>query len=120
MESNGQFALIMDGTQDINGTEQISVSLRHVDDDLIIYEDFVGLYSVESTTGESLARVAKDVVLRLGLSMGNARAQTYDGASNMQGKNNGCGANIKKDHPLVLRFHCRAHAANLVIVVMWY
>ena len=73
MESDGQFALIMDGTQDINGTEQISVCLRHVDDSLVVYEDFIGLYSVESTTGGSLAKVAKDVVLRLGLSMGNAR-----------------------------------------------
>lgn len=47
--------------------------------------------------------------------MENARAQTYDGAANMQGKENGCGALIKNEYPLVLRFHCRAHAANLVL-----
>ena len=66
-------------------------------------------------SGANLAKVAEDAILRLGLSMGNARAQTYDGAANMQGKSRGCGTIIKQKYPLVLRFHCRAHIANLIV-----
>ena len=41
----------MDGTQDISGVEQVSICLRHVDDELKIHEDFVGLYALGSATG---------------------------------------------------------------------
>ena len=44
-----------------------------------------------------------------------ARAQTYDGAANMVGKHKNCGTILKKDNPLLLHFHCQAHAANLVV-----
>jgi hypothetical protein len=54
IKKNVQFALILDGTQDVTGAEQISVCLRHVDNELIVSEDFVGLYAVDSTTGKNL------------------------------------------------------------------
>ena len=41
----------------MTGAEQISICLRHVDDDLIITEDFIGLYAVESTTGKSINKI---------------------------------------------------------------
>lgn len=82
---NKSYGIIMDGTQDETGDEQISMCFRHVDSDLDIHEDFVGLYGSPSTTGETLARVAEDVLKRLNLDIQDARAQTYDGASNMQG-----------------------------------
>ena len=44
-----------------------------------------------------------------------ARAHKFDGASNMMGKHKGCGAILKKENPLILQFHCQAHAANLVV-----
>ena len=52
----------MDSTQDASGEEQVTFILRHVDDDLIVYEDFIGLYSVDTTNGAQLAKVAKDVL----------------------------------------------------------
>lgn len=62
-----QFALIVDGTQDVSGTEQESVCLCYVDHDLIPHEEFIGLYAVTETTGESLAKMAIDVLSRLHL-----------------------------------------------------
>ena len=53
------------------------------------------------SSGANLAKAAKDVVLRLGLSIENTRAQTYDKTANMQGNNNSYGALIKIEHPLV-------------------
>lgn len=115
VKENAVYSIIMDGTQDMARMEQVSIHLRHVDSDLVSHKDFIGLYSTTSTTGADYARVAKDVLLRLGLKLDDARGQTYDGASNMAGKEKGCGVLLKKDHPLILQFHCQAHAANLVV-----
>jgi len=60
-----QYAIIIDGTQDISGQEQESICLRYSDNDLNPHEEFFGLYGVSDTTGKSLAEVAKVVLLRL-------------------------------------------------------
>lgn len=112
--SSGQFGVIMDGTQDCGGVEQESICVRYVDENLEIHEVFVGLYEPETTTGTSLASVIKDVLLRLGLPIGQLRAQTYDGAAAMAGARNGCQNIIKQDQPLALHFHCSAHCTNLI------
>ena len=51
------FAVIVDGTQDIQGVEQESICVRYVDDAYHVHEDFVGLYNVEDTTGASLSHM---------------------------------------------------------------
>lgn len=53
-----QYSIIMDGTQDISGTEQISICLRYVDKDLEPSE-------ASSTTGAHLWKIASDVLLHL-------------------------------------------------------
>ena len=109
-----QYAVIMDGTQDIFGQEQESICLRYVDNDLKPHEEFIGMYSVTETSGKSLAGVVKDVLLRLNLPMHGLRGQTYDGAANMAGKHAGAQALIKQEQPLALFVHCGAHCTNLV------
>lgn len=74
----------------------------------------MGLYSMDSTTGEALARMIEDVLLRFNLSISNLRGQTYDGAANMAGSYNGCQAIISRMQPLALYVHCGAHCVNLV------
>lgn len=109
-----QYSLIMDGTQDISGTEQISICLRYVDADLEPREDFVGLYEASSTTGEHLFRIASDVLLRLNLPFSGLRGQTYDGAANMSGHLSGTQALIRQQQPLANFVHCGPHCVNLV------
>ena len=109
-----QYSLIMDGTQDISGTEQISICLRYVDADLEPREDFVGLYEASSTTGEHLFRIASDVLLRLNLPFSGLRGQTYDGAANMSGHLSGTQALIRRQQPLANFVHCGPHCVNLV------
>ena len=108
-----QYAVIMDGTQDIFRHEQESICLRYVDNDLKPHEEFIGLYSVSETTGKSLAGVVKDVLLRLNLPRHGLRGQTCDGA-NMAGKHAGAQALIKQEQPLALYIHCGAHCTNLI------
>ncbi|XP_027882815.1 zinc finger MYM-type protein 1-like isoform X1 [Xiphophorus couchianus] len=109
-----EFAIIMDGTQDISGKEQESICLRYIDSDMKPHEEFIGLYSVSETTGKSLAAVVKDVLLRLNLPMHGLRGQTYDGAANMSGKHAGAQALIKQEQPLAFFVHCGAHCTNLI------
>ena len=56
-----------------------------------------------------------NVLLRLGLSLTQLRAQTYDGASNMAGQFKGCQAVLAKEQPLALHFRCSAHSVNLAL-----
>ena len=110
-----QFALIIDGTQDLGGIEQEAVCIRYVDrKTLKPCETFVGLHELVSTTGQSLVAMAQDVLIRLDLPIAFLRGQTYDGAANMSGIHNGCQAIITDKQPLALFVHCGAHCTNLV------
>ena len=114
IKDSQQYAVILDGTQDIKMKEQESVCIRHVDQNLEVHEDFVGFYEQQETTGAALASTVKDALLRLGLDLTCLRGQTYDGAANMAGKFNGCQAILRAEYPLCLHFHCAAHCVNLV------
>lgn len=70
---------------------------------------FVNLYE---TTGQGIAKVAADVLLRLNLPMSGLRGQTYDGASNMAGKHTGAQAILRRQQPLALYVHCGAPCVN--------
>jgi len=114
IKTSGSFSVIVDGTQDCKHQEQESVCLRYLDNELKPTEVFVGLYSVESTTGENLARIILDALLRLDLSPAMLRGQAYDGAANMSGIYNGTQALIRQKYPLALFVHCGSHCTNLV------
>lgn len=75
-----------DETTDASNKEQLVVCLRHVDDDLEVHEDFVGLYEVENTEANTLVPVLLDVLQRMNLSIHQVRGQCYDGASSMSGR----------------------------------
>ena len=96
----GVFGIVVDGTQDIAGIEQESICLRFVTkSDLTVHEAFGGLYEQTETTGEIISGTVQDVLLRLKLSLADLRAQTYDGASNMNGCYQGCQALIRNLQP---------------------
>ena len=99
----------------MTGTEQESLCIRYVDENLEISEKFIGLHEMTSTKGEDLANMILDVLKHLDLPLQNLRGQTYDGASNMSGQYNGCQAKIKDKQPLATYFHCNSHLANLVL-----
>lgn len=105
----------MDGTQDVSGAEQEALCLRYVDLDLVVHEEFIGLYETTSTTGENLAKIILDVLLRLNLSVSGLRGQVYNGEANMAGKYSGAQAVICQTQPLAPYVHCGAHCVNLVI-----
>ena len=64
-----QFAIMVDETTDISNTEQLAFCLRYVDDELVSHEEFIGLYSLDSTTAESIMCTIEDILLRLSLKL---------------------------------------------------
>lgn len=107
------FAIVIDGTKDISGTEQESICVRYVNEELHPVEVFLGFYAADTTTGKNIAALAEDVLLRLQLDISLLRGQTYDGAANMAGEYNGAQAIIRQKQPLALYVHCVSHCVNL-------
>ena len=48
------FTIMVDETTDLSNTEQMVFCLRYVDDNLEVHEEFIGLYSLDSTSAESI------------------------------------------------------------------
>ena len=91
-----KLAVIVDGTQDIQGHEQETIFIRHTDQNFEVHEDFVGLYNVEETMKEGISSMIQDVQLRLQLPVNQLRGKTYVAASKISGKYHGCQSEIKK------------------------
>ncbi|KAJ8890761.1 hypothetical protein PR048_010270 [Dryococelus australis] len=107
--------MIYDSTRDISGDEQESVGIRWCDDNLDPHENFIGFYQTALTTGEAIASLICDALIRLQRPLGNRRGQTYDGAANMSGTNKGDQSiTIEKPH-MASYIHCGAQCCNLII-----
>lgn len=85
-----------------------------MDHDVVVHEEFVGLYKMSETTGQGIANMIIDVLLILNLPKSGLRGQTYDGATNMAGRFTGTQTILRKQQPLALYVHCGAHCINLL------
>ena len=50
-------SIMIDKTTDVSNQEQVTIVMRRVDEDLEVYEEFLGLYQVASIGADSLAAV---------------------------------------------------------------
>ena len=73
----------------------------------------MGLYKIESTTGECLFEMTKDVLLRLEMVFSLCRVQSYDGAGSMKGPVKGLKTRILEIEKRALYIHCNGHLLNL-------
>ena len=95
------YAVIADEATDVVIREQFTLSIRSIDDDNVISEDPVGLFSLPNTTSSTLVEVIKDLLICCILPLSLCRGQVYDGAANMQGRRKGVATQFKmKYQPL--------------------
>ncbi|XP_022173398.1 zinc finger MYM-type protein 1-like [Myzus persicae] len=113
--SAGIFNILIDETQDLSRHEQVSVFIRYVHN-LEPKEVFLGFYRTNSTDGESLVDLIKEVLKLNALKIENIRGQCYDGAASMRGAYKGVQARIRKENSLAVDVHCYAHILNLCLV----
>ncbi len=109
------FTIMVDETTDLSNTEQMVFCLRYVDDQFDVHEEVIGLYSLVSTSADSIVFTIKDILLQLNLRLDMCRGQCYDGASTMSGRRSGVSTQIAGIEPRALYTHCYGHALNLAI-----
>ncbi len=109
------FSVLADECTDCSNTEQFTICIRWVDNDLNVHEEFLGLHKVATIDAESLVRTVKDVLLRFNLKMSDCRGQCYDGASNMSGARKGVATQLTAEESRALYTHCYGHALNLAV-----
>jgi len=109
------YAVIADESADISGKQQLSVTLRWVDDVFSVHEDFVGVYEMDAADADAISKMIQDPLLRLGLPLTFLRGQGYDGASVMSGNTNGVSARIMQLEKRAVYVHCCAHSLNLAL-----
>ena len=109
------YSILADEASDASNVEQLVLCLRWVTKDLIVEEDYIGLMPLDKANAANIAGTIKDVLLRMSLSMEDAKAQCYDGCSTMTGVRNGVSTITKRDNPKCLLTHCYCHALNLAV-----
>ena len=67
----------------------------------------------ETCTGVAICNQIVQAVANLGLDPEMCRAQTYDGAGNIVGSQNGCAKHFQEVSPRAVYFHCASHELNL-------
>lgn len=81
-QSSPFLTIMADETTDISNEEQVAIVFCRVTDDLLVHEEFVGLYKV-STIEAAIFDAIKDVFIQLNLPTVKVCGQYYDGASAM-------------------------------------
>lgn len=110
------FSVIADEATDVANDEQLSISIRYVEDG-IPQEKFLGFH--ECQTGVSGEAIAGDILEQLAnwqLEPRLLRGQAYDGAGAMAGQIKGTAARIASLYPKAIYTHCASHRLNLCVV----
>ncbi|KDO40645.1 hypothetical protein CISIN_1g043936mg, partial [Citrus sinensis] len=112
------FFVLIDESYDASMQEHMVVALRFVDKNRSIFERFIGLKHVTSTTAILLKEALDKLFSKHGLSISRLHGQGYDRASNMQGEFNGLRTLIMNENECAYYIHCFAHQLQLAIVVV--
>ena len=60
--------------------------MKWVNNNLIAHEEFIGMYHICVTKGDTIVRVIKDSMLRLNLKLSDVQGQCFDGTAAMAEK----------------------------------
>ena len=89
--------------------------MRWIEENLKAIEDFLGYYELPNIQSDTIVAAIKDSMISFEVPLQNLQGQTYDGASNMMGKNSGVAQQILKEQPKALSTHCHGHSLSLSI-----
>ena len=117
IKENGIYSLMSDEWTEIGNSEQLSICVRTVNDNLEVFEHFLGFYELPNIRSETIVTAIKDALIRMQMPLSSCRGQIYDGASNMLGKNSGVAAKILNEVPKALPTHCHAHSLSISIKI---
>ncbi|XP_077119085.1 zinc finger MYM-type protein 1-like [Ranitomeya variabilis] len=118
------YSLIMDTTQDVSKTDQMSQVIRYVSVErnanmratkVRIHEAFLGFQAIHDQRAAGIEKEILECIDSNGLSIHKCRGQGYDGAATMSGIYSGVQARILEKEHNAMYVHCAAHNLNLVL-----
>ena len=110
------FSVLADEATDAANDEQLSISIRYVDEGSPT-KVFMGFHKcVSGVTGQAIANDILSQLEKWQLQLQFLRGQAYDGAGAMAGKYKVAAACITAKHPKALYTHCTSHRLNLCVV----
>ncbi|XP_069460610.1 zinc finger MYM-type protein 1-like [Ambystoma mexicanum] len=112
------YSVIMDCTSDISHIEQMSLTVRFVDDSegqIKVKEHFVCFKPVDDSTGKGLTELFINILNENKIMLEHCRGQGYDNGANMKGKHSGFQARILALNPRAFVVPCGCHSLNLVV-----
>ena len=102
------FSILADEATDISHHEQMSLSIRWVDEYYTMHEDTLGLFELPDTKSKTIFCAIKDILIGCSLPLAQCQGQALDGAANMSGIKNGVQALVKSESPQALFVQCLA------------
>ena len=112
----GVFTVLVDETKDVSKKEQMSISLRYVDDKAITHDHCFTYVYAESVTAESITKYIVETLQSFQLDLNSIVSKGYDGASVMSGQCSGVQQRFNAVATNAIYVHCYAHTLNLVLV----
>lgn len=109
------YSIIADEVTDQTSQHQLGISIRWVDEQFHVHEDFLALSLLPSGDAKTITHLIKDFLTRSSLLIENCRGQCYDGASVMAGHVTGVSKRIVEEEPRAVFVHCLAHSLNLAL-----
>lgn len=112
---SGVYTVMMDGTEDGNGTEMEAVVLRYWDVDAVA-EHVIAMEPAQDRTAEGLMKILTNVFEDYDISFDGLASDCFDGASVNSGWKGGIQAILtKKCGRFILYIHCINHRLHLVV-----
>ena len=113
-DGGGWYGIEADEVTDTSNWEQLGLVLRYMHSGEPT-EKLVEYIELDTCTGAAISSAIVKALTNMGLDPQMCRAQTYDGAGNMAGRQNGCAKNFQQVSPRVLYLHCASHELNLAL-----
>lgn len=107
------YTVSVDSTPDISHSDQLSVTIRYVEDGKPV-ERFLTFLPNTGHSGRQQADALLEFLDSVGLDPDNIRGQSYDNAANMSGRYNGMQAILIERNQVAYYVPCFAHSLNLV------
>ena len=105
------YSILADKAADCAMKEQMALILRFVDQNNIIWEEFVSFLECRNGLTVGLYQTINEFLGSVGLDILDCPGQGYDGA----GKDKGLQAQIRGVNPKALYTHCESHRLNLAV-----
>ena len=73
IRENGIYSIMSDEWTDIANIEQLSICVRMVNDNLEVFERFLGFYEIPNIRSETIVNVIEDALIRMQLPLSSCR-----------------------------------------------